>query len=683
MLQVFSSYCLQYRYFSLNSYATNQHVVAYNKLLLHKYQSHINVEIISNLRVLKYLYKYLFKGFNRALLETIERTAVDNGTPRGDVGAMTATNNILYPKGLNLPKGVLLERDKQAKILLTNSTGGTTDDNGQNLLVYDEVQMVEDLRAVTSCEAAWETSAYPMNGSSHIVATCYIHEPNGETLIIPKHQEEEVLHRLREDHNEIPSMLKAWFHINSHPPNERIRTLLQELTFRDMPKYFTYKKPKWIFKQRTNEDRIVCRVESVHPRYLEKFAIRLLAMNKKFIRNFEELKTVDGELCPTFADAATKMGLMTNEREWHLTMEDAIQTEMPINIRRLFASILVFCAPADPRLLWDMYKKEARALFHIRSILRHHNFELNDFYLPDVNKSLLGHDRELVDDGSEMYASYAEIQSRAASLLQDLNTEQESVYREVMQERNDINGRRLFFIEGSGGCGKTFLYESLYYGLRAQGHKVLSVAHTGVAATLLPNGSTVHRAFGIPLTTEEDMQSHIDLASHRAEELKQVDVVLWDESTMSDRRVYNCVDRLLRALHDEADEEAFGGVMIIAGGDWKQTLPIVPEARGQGVLDYTLKQSTLWPHFKHFSLKTNMRAITDSDYADFILQVGSGEGCDDQDRVAVPRTILYPNENEVLNFVFPNDGSSWSNRSILTPTNEVSLELANKNKLDP
>ncbi|TKR88260.1 hypothetical protein L596_012531 [Steinernema carpocapsae] len=220
----FSSYCLQYPYFSLNSYATNQHVVAYNKLLLHKYQSHINVEIISNLRVLKYLYKYLFKGFNRALLETIERTAVDNGTPRGDVGAMTATNNILYPKGLNLPKGVLLERDKQAKILLTDSTGGTTDDNGQNLLVYDEVQMVEDLRAVTSCEAAWETSAYPMNGSSHIVATCYIHEPNGETLIIPKDQEEEVLHRLREDHNEIPSMLKAWFHINSHPPNKRIRT---------------------------------------------------------------------------------------------------------------------------------------------------------------------------------------------------------------------------------------------------------------------------------------------------------------------------------------------------------------------------------------------------------------------------------------------------------------------------
>ncbi|TKR69683.1 hypothetical protein L596_021811 [Steinernema carpocapsae] len=387
--------------------------------------------------------------------------------------------------------------------------------------------MIEDLRAVTSCEAAWETSAYPMNGSSHTVATCYIHEPDGETLVIPKHQEEEVLHRLREDHNEIPSMLKAWFHINCHPPSEHIRTLLQELTFRDMPKYFTYKRPKWIFKQRTNEDRIVCRVESVHPRYLEKFAIRLLAMNKKFVRNFDELKTVDGELCPTFVDAARKMGLMTNEREWHLTMEDAIQTEMPINIRRLFAS-LVFCAPADPQLLWDIYRKEmydrrgasdeqkeARALFHIRSILRHHNRELTDFYLPDVDESLLGYRKELVDDGSEMYISFAEIQSKATSLLTDLNTEQKFVYDEIMQERDDINGRRLFFIEGSGGCGKTFLYESLYYGLRAQGHKVLCVAHTGVAATLLPNGSTVHRAFGIPLITEEDMESQIDLASRR------------------------------------------------------------------------------------------------------------------------------------------------------------------------
>ncbi|TKR82808.1 hypothetical protein L596_016486 [Steinernema carpocapsae] len=173
-----------------------------------------------------------------------------------------------------------------------------------------------------------------------------------------------------------------------------------------------------------------------------------------------------------------------------------------------------------------------------------------------------------------MYISFAEIQSKATSLLTDLNTEQKFVYDEIMQERDDINGRRLFFIE----------------------------------ATLLPNGSTVHRAFGIPLITEEDMEQ-IDLASRRAEELKQVDVILWDEATMSDRRVYNCVNRLLRALHDEADEEDFGGVMLVAGGDWKQTLPIVHEVQGEGVIDYTLKHSVMWSRFKQFSLKTNMRAI--------------------------------------------------------------------------
>lgn len=49
--------------------ATNQHVVPYNEYLLYKYQSHINVEVVSSLAVVKYIYKYLFKGLDRALIE--------------------------------------------------------------------------------------------------------------------------------------------------------------------------------------------------------------------------------------------------------------------------------------------------------------------------------------------------------------------------------------------------------------------------------------------------------------------------------------------------------------------------------------------------------------------------------------------------------------------------------------
>ncbi|KAK0409667.1 hypothetical protein QR680_004685 [Steinernema hermaphroditum] len=671
---------------SRNPLATNQYVVAYNKKLLLKYEAHINVEIISNLHVLKYLFKYLFKGFNRALIETVERTAVDNGSPIGGIGSMTFTNNIIYPKGIKLPRAVLMERNKAAQKLLMETMNTTVDANNQDILVYDEVSMIEDMRAATSCEAAWEVSAYGTNGSSHSVFTTYIHAPDEETVIVPTGHEEEVLHRIEQQENELPSMLKAWFKINSHPP-AGTEDILRDLTFCDMPKYFKYQNKKWVKKARPSEEHVIGRIKSVHPRYMEKFAIRLLAMNRKFMKSFEDLRTVDGIYYDTFVDAAKQLGLMTNEMEWQFAMQEACDTEDPINIRRLFASILIFCVPANPRQLWDQFKidmydrrgssdeqKEARALFHIRSILLHHNRELVDFDLPDINESQLGNLDELNDDGSDPFLTSAQIRERAKDHESKLNDEQKDVFNAILRERSNIYGNRLFFLNGSGGCGKTFLYRALYYALKASGHNVLCTAHTGVAATLLPNGATVHRSFGIPITAEEQMESQISLETTKAEELSKVDVILWDEATMSDRRVYNCVDRLLRALHEENSEEPFGGVMIIAGGDWKQTLPIVKEVRNEGVLSYTLKKSTLWQRFVQFHLKTNMRAIDDPAYADLLLKIGQGDAQLDEDQVEIPQQTLKNTEDEVINFVFPYN-EDWSNRSILTVTNEKSLQL--------
>ncbi|KAK0427394.1 hypothetical protein QR680_010208 [Steinernema hermaphroditum] len=626
------------------------------------------------------------KGFNRALIETVERTAVDNGSPIGGIGSMTFTNNIIYPKGIKLPRAVLMERNKAAQKLLMETMNTTVDANNQDILVYDEVSMIEDMRAATSCEAAWEVSAYGTNGSSHSVFTTYIHAPDEETVIVPTGHEEEVLHRIEQQENELPSMLKAWFKINSHPP-AGTEDILRDLTFCDMPKYFKYQNKKWVKKARPSEEHVIGRIKSVHPRYMEKFAIRLLAMNRKFMKSFEDLRTVDGIYYDTFVDAAKQLGLMTNEMEWQFAMQEACDTEDPINIRRLFASILIFCVPANPRQLWDQFKidmydrrgssdeqKEARALFHIRSILLHHNRELVDFDLPDINESQLGNLDELNDDGSDPFLTSAQIRERAKDHESKLNDEQKDVFNAILRERSNIYGNRLFFLNGSGGCGKTFLYRALYYALKASGHNVLCTAHTGVAATLLPNGATVHRSFGIPITAEEQMESQISLETTKAEELSKVDVILWDEATMSDRRVYNCVDRLLRALHEENSEEPFGGVMIIAGGDWKQTLPIVKEVRNEGVLSYTLKKSTLWQRFVQFHLKTNMRAIDDPAYADLLLKIGQGDAQLDEDQVEIPQQTLKNTEDEVINFVFPYN-EDWSNRSILTVTNEKSLQL--------
>ncbi len=52
----------------------NQWIVPYNLHLATKYHAHINVEICSSISAVKYLYKYVYKGPDRATA-VIERQA--------------------------------------------------------------------------------------------------------------------------------------------------------------------------------------------------------------------------------------------------------------------------------------------------------------------------------------------------------------------------------------------------------------------------------------------------------------------------------------------------------------------------------------------------------------------------------------------------------------------------------
>ncbi|KEH27960.1 PIF1-like helicase [Medicago truncatula] len=56
----------------------------------------------------------------------------------------------------------------------------------------------------------------------------------------------------------------------------------------------------------------------------------------------------------------------------------------------------------------------------------------------------------------------------------------------------------VFFVDGPGGTGKTFLYRAIMAVLRSRGDIILATASSGIAVTLLAGGRTAHSQFRIP-----------------------------------------------------------------------------------------------------------------------------------------------------------------------------------------
>ena len=87
-------------------------------------------------------------------------------------------------------------------------------------------------------------------------------------------------------------------------------------------------------------------------------------------------------------------------------------------------------------------------------------------------------------------------------LCDSLNIEQRSTYDEIMAAICSKQGR-LFFVDGSGGTGKTFLYRALLAKLHSQDKLAVATATSRVTAAIMPGGRMAHSHSKIPLTLQE------------------------------------------------------------------------------------------------------------------------------------------------------------------------------------
>ena len=270
-------------------------------------------------------------------------------------------------------------------------------------------------------------------------------------------------------------------------------------------------------------------------------------------------------------------------------------------------------------------------LYELEKLLNLNSSSLKNFNLPlptgslidDLNNKLL---RE------ELNYDINKLKEENSILVQNLNNEQKNIYEKNLNSIENQN-KKLFFIYGHGGTGKTYLWNAVISKIRSNNEIVLAVASSGIASLLLPKGRTAHSRFRIPLSIDKFSTCHIKKQTQLAKLIEKTSLILWDEAPMNNKYCFEALDKSLQDLRDN-NHQPFGGMTVVLGGDFRQILPIITSGTKEHIIDATITNSYLWPYFEILNLTENMRLKQDNlsieekskivEFSEWILNIGNG-----------------------------------------------------------
>lgn len=200
------------------------------------------------------------------------------------------------------------------------------------------------------------------------------------------------------------------------------------------------------------------------------------------------------------------------------------------------------------------------------------------------------------------------VDKKDLELYETLNNEQRFAFDEIMDHVLQKKSK-VFFIDGPGGTGKTYLYRALLAKVRSMKLIAIATATSGIAASIMPDGRTAHSRFKIPINIQEDTMCNFSKQSGTAKLLNRSSLIIWDEVAMTKRQVVEALDRTLQDI--TGHKLPFGGKVIEFGGDFRQVLPIVRRGTRAQIVDASIQKSYLWKGIKQIKLQHNTRAQID------------------------------------------------------------------------
>ncbi|GKC42571.1 ATP-dependent DNA helicase PIF1, partial [Tanacetum coccineum] len=474
----------------------NKHVVPHNRYLLLKYRAHINVEWCNRSKAIKYLFKYLNKGPDRATIVIEEN--VKNGT-----------------------------------------TVGT-----ENVLEVDEIKNYLNCRFLAPCEAVWRLFSFDIHYTYPSIMQLTFHLTNQNAITM---RDSKRLPALLQREGIDVTMFTDLFELNKCDPDART------LTYADIPKHYVWHEQSKLWKKR-KQRKCIGRIVYSSPASGERYYLRMLLNVVRGVFGFEELMTVNRRVCATFKEACFEYGLLHDDKEWSHAIAEASLWALGPQLRDIFVTMLIFCDVSRPQKLWeenwqtlseDILAKKRKlfnypnlqltneqirnyCLIEIKELLHKYGRSLSDFKdLPQPDPRLLTNmDNRLIREALDFDIKKSRAEHQHLHSL--LNPEQRIIYDDVVQSVHNKKGN-FYFVYGPGGTGKTFLYKTIISRLRSDRMIVLAVASSGIASLLLPAGRTAHSRFVIPLELMENSTCGIKKAQPSLEEK-------WQLATRNGRR---------------------------------------------------------------------------------------------------------------------------------------------------
>ncbi|CAM9949799.1 unnamed protein product, partial [Phaeothamnion confervicola] len=389
---------------------------------------------------------------------------------------------------------------------------------------------------------------------------------------------------------------------------------------------FTDKKGN-VVKPRKQEQP-VARLSLMEPTQGDVWYLRLL-LSHRAARSFEAMRAVNNELHETNEGAARALGLVHDDHEYAMAIEEAKTFLTGSELRRLFVSLLL--DGASGATLWQEYWEDftedlsgrlgdedaiTEALRRIDLALRRTGRDNKSVGLPPAT-----HTSNEIQRHQAQFHLHEQLRI-ATEGYQTLNEAQRTVF-DLCTESVNAGAGKIIMAVAPGGTGKTYTTNLIAAHVRSQGKIVLCVASTGIAALQMPSGWTAHSMFRLPLDDKnvEGCMCNVSTNSDRGQLLAAADLIIWDEITMSHRFSVEALDRTLQDL--TGNDTPFGGKTVLFSGDWRQTAPVVKNGRTEhDAVNASFVTSPLFELTIKKHLTRAVREQGDPDYAAYVRSVG-------------------------------------------------------------